>query len=136
VRVISRRQDSPIYLPVTNELDTQGIHNPITQTIEMETPPLAQAVRIGTKIKEIFVKLATAIAITEAALPREKQIKIITWVMTQVTQATIIHRLTAPSNLTVPNLQIRRPQHPHRQMRTGVIDVIDHTGVTVVMHLR
>ena len=98
---------------MTNELDTQGIHDLIIQTIEMETPPLAQAVRIGTKIKEIFVKLTTAIAITEAALPREKQIKIITWVMTQATLATIIHRLTAPSNLTVPNLQIWRPQHTH-----------------------
>ena len=121
---------------MTNELDTQGIHDPITQTIETETPPLAQAVRIGTKIKEIFVKLATTIAIAEAALPREKQIKIITWVMTQATLATIIHCPTAPSNLTVPNLQIQRPQHPHRQMRTGVINIIDHTGVTVVMHLR
>jgi hypothetical protein len=118
---------------VTNELDTQGIHDPIIQTIEMETPPLAQAVCLGTKIKEIFVKLATAIAIAEAALPKEKQIKIITWVMTQ---ATIIHRPTAPSNLTVPNLQIRRPQHPHRQMRMGVIDIINHIGVRVIMHLR
>jgi hypothetical protein len=121
---------------VINELDTQGIHDPKTRTTEMETPPLAQAIPIGMKIKEIFVNLATAIVIVEAALPREKQRKIITWEMTQATLATIIHHLIAPSNLTVPNLQIRRPQHPHRQMRTGVINVIDHTGVMVVMHLK
>jgi hypothetical protein len=81
---------------MTNKLDTQGIHNPKIRTTEMKMPPLAQAVCIGTIIKKIFMKLATAIAITEAALPRETQIKIITWVMTQVTLATIIHCLIAP----------------------------------------
>jgi hypothetical protein len=98
---------------MTNKLDTQGSHDPKIQTTEMEMPPLAQAVCIGTKIKKIFMKLTTAIVIAEAALPRETQIKIITWVMTQVTLVTIIHCLIAPSNLTIPNLQIRRPQHLH-----------------------
>jgi len=49
--------------------------------------------------------------------------------------AMIPHHLIAPTNLTIPNLSIQRPQHPHRQMRMGVINVINYTGVTVVMPL-
>jgi hypothetical protein len=133
VRVTSPRQDSPTFLLVTNELDTLGIHDPKLRTTGTETPHLAQAVREGTKIKRIYVKLVTALAIAKATLPKRELEKVITWVMTQAILVMIPHRLIAPTNLTIPNLPIRRPQHPHRQLRTGVINVIDHIGVTVVI---
>jgi len=98
---------------MTNELDTLGIHDPKIQTTGMETPHLAQAVCEDTKIKRIFVKLMTALAIVEVTLSKRELEKVITWVMTQVILVMIPHCLIAPTNLTIPNLPIRRPQHPH-----------------------
>jgi len=121
VRVTSLRQDSPTFLLVTNELDTLGIHDPKLRTTGTETPHLAQAVREGTKIKRIFVKLVTALAIAKATLPKRELEKVITWVMTQAILVMIPHRLIAPTTLTILNLPIRRPQHPHQQLRMGVI---------------
>ncbi|KIM85630.1 hypothetical protein PILCRDRAFT_5302 [Piloderma croceum F 1598] len=128
--------DSPTFLPVTNGLDILDIHNLKIQTEWTGMQLLAQAALEGMKIMKTFVIIATA-TVTAIAVPLEVRLIeiIIAWVMTQAILVMIIHRLTAHLDLAIPNPRIWIPSHPQQGVRIGVIDVIDHIGMTVVMNL-
>jgi hypothetical protein len=127
---------SPTSLLEINVLDTQGIHDLIIQTEWTGMLLLVQAALKETKIMRIIVKIVITQVITVAIPQGEGLIMVqIAWVITQVTPAMITHRLIALIKPIVPNPRIRIPQHLHQQMRIGMIDVIDHIGVTVVIAL-
>ncbi|KIM72363.1 hypothetical protein PILCRDRAFT_16185 [Piloderma croceum F 1598] len=128
--------DTPIFLPTTNRLDILDIHDLKIQTEWTGMQFLAQAALEEMKIMKTFVIIATATA-TAIAVPLEVRLIeiIIAWVMTQAILMTIIHRPTAHLDLAVPNPRIQIPSHPQQGVRIGVIDVIDHIGMTVVMNL-
>jgi hypothetical protein len=124
--------DFLIFLPATNGLDIPDIHNLKIQTEWTGMQLLAQAALEGMKITKTFVIIATAIAV-----PLEVRLIeiIIAWVTTQAILVTRLHRPTAHLGLAIPNPWIRIPSHPQQRVRIGVIDVIDHIGMTVVMNL-
>ncbi|KIM73025.1 hypothetical protein PILCRDRAFT_15579 [Piloderma croceum F 1598] len=128
--------DFLIFLPTTNGLDIPDIHNLKIQTEWTGMQLLAQAALEGMKITKTFVIITTATA-TAIAVPLEVKLIeiIITWVMTQVILVTILYRPTAHLDLAVLSPRIRIPSHPQQGVRIGVIDVIDHIGMTVVMNL-
>jgi hypothetical protein len=128
--------DSPIFLPTTNGLDILDIHDLKIQTERTGMQLLAQATLEGMKITKTFVIIVTA-TVTAIAVHLEARLIeiIIAWVMTQAILVMILHRPTAHLDLAVPNPRIQIPSHPQQGVRIGVINVIDHIGMTVIMNL-